>query len=187
MKSSRGFTLIEILYAMVIIAILCGVAAPFFRNWLADIELRSVSRQLQSDLMWARSQAISLNTDIVVDMHPVGDAAGCIGSGGGYTIFADNGAGGGTAGDGVKNGSEPVLKTVVFPTTGGPCLNMSTTSPAGQPVGFTSRGLPLAGLQAFPDASGNSILSSIQVASTRTTTRLSTCIRLAGSVFTQTP
>ena len=55
MRSRHGFTLLEVLYVMVVISILCGVAAPYFIDWLATIRMQTVARQLQLDLMWARS------------------------------------------------------------------------------------------------------------------------------------
>ena len=128
-----------------------------------------------------------MNTAVVVDVTAVGNASGCGVSGGGYTIFADNGAGGGIEGDGVRNGNEAVLRTVSLPTGGGPCISMRETSPAGQPIGFTARGLPLAGMEVFVDSNGNEVVGSIQVANTKTGRKLSSSIRLAGSIFTQTP
>jgi prepilin-type N-terminal cleavage/methylation domain-containing protein len=187
MRSKHGFTLLEILYVIVIVAILSAVATPFIRNWLADIRVKTAARQVQLDLMWARSQAIHLNTRVVIKVTAVGNATGCTVSGGGYTIFADNGAGGGIAGDGVQNGSEPTLKSVVFQAAGGPCISVSTTNPAGQVMGFTAKGLPLGGMQPFIDSNGNALVGRIQVSSTRSAWRLSTGIRLAGSVFSQTP
>ena len=55
---SRGFTLIEVLVVLVLIATLSAVAAPSFGRGIAIIELQSTARQVAATLRLARSKAV---------------------------------------------------------------------------------------------------------------------------------
>lgn len=57
----RGFTLIEIVVALAIFAVLAAVALPRWSTLLPDYRLRSAARQAQSELHRIKSQAIAEN------------------------------------------------------------------------------------------------------------------------------
>ena len=81
MGSQRGFSLIEMIVALAIIAVLAGVAIPVYVGMKPSMWLSGATRQIMGDLMWARMQAISQNNDFKVfflaDNHR-------------YTILDDN-------------------------------------------------------------------------------------------------
>ncbi len=58
-----GFSLIEMLVVLVIIAILAGVAIPVYIGMKPSIRLSGATRQIMGDLMWARMQSISQNNN----------------------------------------------------------------------------------------------------------------------------
>ena len=58
MKKEKGFTLIELMVTMVILAILLGLAIPGFSRWLPNYRLRGATRELYSNLQFAKSGAI---------------------------------------------------------------------------------------------------------------------------------
>src|ERR1044072_8745355 len=71
MKPSRirahaGFTLIEMLVAMGVIAILIALAGPFLTNMGAAQQVRSASYDVYSTLAQARSEALTRNTLVTV-------------------------------------------------------------------------------------------------------------------------
>ena len=66
LSESRGFTLAEILVAVAVFAILAAIAVPQFLAFRPVSRLNGATRQIYSELMWARSKAVSENTAYVV-------------------------------------------------------------------------------------------------------------------------
>jgi type IV fimbrial biogenesis protein FimT len=60
-RTPAGLTLIEMLIVVVLAAILLGVAAPSFTEYIKVQRLRGVNAQLVTDVQFARSEAISRN------------------------------------------------------------------------------------------------------------------------------
>ncbi|MFL0804604.1 MAG: GspH/FimT family pseudopilin [Agarilytica sp.] len=108
---SAGYTLVELILTVTIAAILLAIATPNFRDYLLQRKISSELRNLKLDLAQARSDAITRNT--YVGICSSDDAAGCMGGADwseGWILFEDNGEGAGTPRDGVRNGSETIIK-----------------------------------------------------------------------------
>lgn len=58
----QGFTLVELLIAVAVIAIILVAAAPSFRDMVQMQRLRSITAQLVTDLQFARNEAVSRGT-----------------------------------------------------------------------------------------------------------------------------
>ena len=56
-----GFTMIELMVAIVVIAVLLALAVPSFREQLARRELEGAANELSADLQYVRTQAVSNN------------------------------------------------------------------------------------------------------------------------------
>ena len=65
--SMAGFTVIELLVAVLILAILATIAAPNMTSFILGTRVRSAATEMYSTLIFARSEAIkrSANIDIV--------------------------------------------------------------------------------------------------------------------------
>ena len=61
-----GFTLLELLVVVSIIAISTSIAVPTFLSWAPKFRLNSAADNLEKNLMLARVSAISQNTNVVV-------------------------------------------------------------------------------------------------------------------------
>ncbi|UCG62122.1 MAG: prepilin-type N-terminal cleavage/methylation domain-containing protein [Candidatus Zixiibacteriota bacterium] len=68
--SNRGITLIEIIVAVVIVAIAAAMAAPRFQVAIDRAKFRSTTRDIVSTLRDARSRAISEKQNFGVYFHP---------------------------------------------------------------------------------------------------------------------
>jgi type II secretion system protein H len=61
---SRGFTLIELMVVLAVLALLLTVAVPFFPKALPGAEIKGAARELAAGLRTARSRAITLNREV---------------------------------------------------------------------------------------------------------------------------
>ena len=61
-----GFTLIEILVSISILAILTAIAVPQFNNLMKRYRIQAIRDELIASLQWARSEAIRRGTDVIL-------------------------------------------------------------------------------------------------------------------------
>lgn len=62
----RGFTLIELMVVVTILAVLASLAGPSFRDFIATQRIRNAASDLLADLMLARSEALRRNGVVTV-------------------------------------------------------------------------------------------------------------------------
>ena len=66
-KRTLGFTLIEMMVVIAVIAVLSAIAVPSFMEYARNQRLNGAARQVYSDLMNARQQAVTENKKIIVE------------------------------------------------------------------------------------------------------------------------
>jgi type IV fimbrial biogenesis protein FimT len=64
--AARGFTLIEAMTVVALLAVVAAVAAPSFRSFIGTMNTKAVAFDLIADLAYARSEAIKQNTPVTV-------------------------------------------------------------------------------------------------------------------------
>lgn len=62
MRPHRGFTLIELMIAVVLLALLLGLGLPSFSQWLQNSQIRTAADSTLSGLQQARAEAVRRNT-----------------------------------------------------------------------------------------------------------------------------
>lgn len=100
-----GFTALELIVTMAIIAVLLSMGVPAFENYGLNLRMKTAMDQLQTDLKLARGHAISHNIKTVI--CAANDANDCSGQPvwqDGWIVFTD------INGDRQKQASEPLLK-----------------------------------------------------------------------------
>jgi len=108
MDRQSGLTLVEMMMAIAVLAVLTAVAVPNYLSWLPDMRLKDAAGDIRSDIQLARQKAIRENGNVALlfDM-----------SANRYTIFVDNGAGGSAthAKNWIRDGSEELIKSIALP------------------------------------------------------------------------
>jgi type IV fimbrial biogenesis protein FimT len=126
-----GFTLIELMVTIGIVAILSVLAIPNFVAWLPKTNLGSGAREILTTIQLAKMAAIKDSANVVVHFTPA--TRECL-------AFVDDGAGGGTPDDRLRNGSERIVRQFKLP------LGLTLATPSfGTDLEFSNRGLPTAG------------------------------------------
>jgi len=100
-----GFTALELLVGMAIVAILLATAVPTLKNYSWNLRMRTAMDVLQTDLNLARRRAISLNVQTVA--CPAAGGSTCSGDsnwGNGWIVFTDLNA------DHRRQAGEPLLR-----------------------------------------------------------------------------
>jgi type IV fimbrial biogenesis protein FimT len=63
---SRGFTLIELMVAVTVLAVISALAAPSFKQLLAAQRVRVTAYNIVGDLVFARSEAVKRGENVTV-------------------------------------------------------------------------------------------------------------------------
>jgi len=113
LKSSHGLTLLEVIIALAVAAILAMAGAPSFDNYIRNNGVYADRKLLNTALMGARYEAVARNKTVSMCSSSTGtDCSGTWSQG--WIVFLDDGDGGGTARDGEHNGSERILNAFVY-------------------------------------------------------------------------
>lgn len=132
---AQGFTAIELMVVISIVAILAALAAPSFTPLIERWRVRSAAEGLQSSVYFARSEAIKRGGKVVLQKLPDG-TNGCVASNTqdwncGWYVCED------TDGNDSCGSSEPVLQRFDAPLK----LEISRTS-NGASIAFDRWGMP---------------------------------------------
>lgn len=134
-RRAGGFTLIELVVTVAVLAILMGIALPSFNETLISNRLANTSNEFLATLAFARSEAIRNNRGAVI--CPSLDGSTCAGDfANGWIMWADSNADGIRQTSGVNE--EPVLRAQ------GALINMSSTG-SNATIRFSPRGAVIAG------------------------------------------
>lgn len=62
--NQRGFSLVELIVALVVVGTLVSIGIPSFKSWLQNSQLRATSESILAGLQLARAEAVRRNTRV---------------------------------------------------------------------------------------------------------------------------
>lgn len=74
--ASGGFTLIELMITVLVVAVLLGIGVPSFRSLIVDQRMRAVSTDLRIALNTTRSEAVKRNRSVILEPSAAGWGGG---------------------------------------------------------------------------------------------------------------
>lgn len=119
---SKGFTLLELMIAIVVFSILISVALPSYIGWLPKRHLQSSAIDVQAAINLAKLTAIRENMDVVLTFNPVNNN---------YLAFIDMDA------DGSQDAGERTIRSKGM----SPGIDLNSTDFVSDKLTFNSRGL----------------------------------------------
>jgi type IV fimbrial biogenesis protein FimT len=130
-RSHAGFTIIELMFAVAIAAILVAVAIPSFRTMIVSNRLTTQANELVGAVNYARSEAISHNNAVTFCRSNLEASTNCSGSSGAWRFWV------------VRNAAGTVLRSGTINLYGGN-LSLSSTL-ANDTMVFSADGLVRSG------------------------------------------
>lgn len=128
----QGFTMVELLITVVILAVLAAIAVPSMREFIARQRVESIAKELATDLRYLRTEAIQRPRDVeILFLQSTDGATSCYVL---YTIGEDGDQCSCGRTDGLPTCGDPALpyahqefKTVSFRRTSGIVLSSNPT------------------------------------------------------------
>lgn len=139
-KSHRGFSLIEMMIAITILAILVVLGVPNYRKWILNTHIRTASESIQNGLRLARNEAVQREANVrfqLTDSNGGADWIVCVVPDPASTSCAVSGAV--TVQKFVSAGG--AIGVVVGAATATPSGGFATTVSGGLPAGITFNAL----------------------------------------------
>ena len=73
-RECRGFSLIELLIAMALVAIVATIAVPQFQRYSTNTDLKTAAREMSGDFSAAKQMAIANNLDYRIAINVAGNS-----------------------------------------------------------------------------------------------------------------
>ena len=129
MRKDSGFTLLELMVAIAIVAIAASIAVPNMISWPAKHRMSGAAREIYSAMQYTRLMAVKEKMPVAINFNVATDT---------FTVFTDE-----VSTNGTQDAGETLLKTGTMPAD----VDMFSAFFVGGNTftGFDARGLPMQG------------------------------------------
>ena len=177
-RPSRGFTTIELMVTVAILAVLSGIAAPSFTPIVERWRVRQASEELQSTFYLARSEAVKRGGNIIIQRK--GDTDNCTEASTstdlwscGWVVFADLGNDGKlSSGQELQNIPPPTKVSIKFTSAANGNASLSDPIKVDRWGQLSSDGATNFAFRLTPKGSSNSNATSVCINSSGRIKRL---------------
>jgi len=128
MGKKSGFSIIELLVVVAVIAVISAVTVPSIISWRNGAKFRGAVNNLKGDLQMAKIKAVKANDVVTIFFNPTG-----------YKVILDK------ANHWIHDAGEPVLRDREFPAGVSIDLGSTDFGTVGNKTRFNSRGNSVAG------------------------------------------
>lgn len=145
--TSRGFTLIELVIVLAIMAVLMVLGLPVMSEWIADSRVRIAAESVQTGIMLARAESIRRNTPVRFQLtSTLDDACELSNAGNNWVVSLDDPTESCDVAPSedvapriiqIRSGAEGGGATAVAATRGGAPANLATFVGTGRLAGFS--------------------------------------------------
>ena len=158
MRKESGFTLLELMVTIGIIAIMASIAIPNMMPWPAKHRMSGAAREIYSAMQYARFRAVKDKMPIAINFNAANDT---------FTVFTDE-----ISNNGTQDAGETLLKTGTMPAD----VDMFNAVFAGGNTftGFDARGLLI-------QAGGTSLLGNVRLNNTNRNLYRRVRLRISGN------
>ena len=141
----RGFSLIELMVGVAILAVLLALAAPSFAEWMLNTRVRSTAESLQTGLQMARAEAVRRNAIGRFQFTTAVDNSCGLSTTGAYWVINlkkdDTGSPAGACGTAASDTIKPYIIQV---SPSGSSVNNVSVSASASAIGFNGLGQQVA-------------------------------------------
>jgi len=124
MRKDSGFSFIELLTVIAILAILTAIAVPSYISWRSNSQVRRAALDIYSNLQMAKSEAVKRNTLCAVTFGPNN-----------FMVYVDNG-------NLAFDAGEQIINTIPWSRYPGVNLDNTTFTNPANSIAFAPDGLP---------------------------------------------
>jgi len=109
----RGFTIVELMVGIMVLAILLAMAGPSFATWMQNSQIRTMSEAVKDGLQLARAEAVRRNAQVRFELMTSLDGACALATAGPNWIVSMDGAAGACDSANMADAAAPAAPRVI--------------------------------------------------------------------------